>query len=99
MATPILAPLENTIATSYFYILKLETDKVLPEYISWYLNQPPSQSYIQSHARGTGMLLIPKKDFIELAIDIPPMETQKIIVKLNQLQQKESCLLKELETK
>ena len=98
-AIPITEHLEDTIATSYFYILKIEADKVLPEYLAWYINQTPGQVFIQSCARGSGMLMIPKKDFVELDLDIPPMETQKIIVRLDNLQRKEGRLLRELEIK
>lgn len=98
-AIPITEPLNKTIATSYFYILKLDTDKVLPEYLAWYINQPPGQGFIQSRARGSGILMIPKKDFIELDVDVPPMEIQKVIVRLDQLQRKEGRLLRELENK
>ena len=98
-AIPITEPLENTIATSYFYILKLETDKVLSEYLAWYINQPPGQNFLQSRARGSGMLMIPKKDFIEMDVDVPSMEIQKAIVRLDGLQRKEGRLLRELEIK
>jgi len=98
-AIPITDPMMNTIATSYFYILKLETGQVIPEYLAWYLNQPPSQGFIQSRARGSGMLMIPKKDFIELDVDVPSMEIQKAIMRLDELQRKEGDLLRELEIK
>lgn len=98
-AVPITEQLEDTIATSYFYILKLETGKVLPEYLAWYINQPAGQGFIQSRARGTGMLMIPKKDFIEMDVDVPPTEIQKAIVRLDGLKRKECRLLLELEIK
>ena len=70
-----------------------------PEYLAWYINQTPAQNFIQSHARGSGILLMPKKDFQEMEIDLPPLETQHSIVKLDRLQQKEKRLLQELAEK
>ncbi|HDH05736.1 MAG TPA: hypothetical protein ENH01_08485, partial [Nitrospirae bacterium] len=45
-AVPIMGSLENTIAASTFYILKIKTKKVIPEYLAWCINQAPAQGYL-----------------------------------------------------
>src|SRR4051812_39072015 len=42
-ATVIVEPLANTIATGYFFILRLKTDRLLPPYLAWFMNQSEFQ--------------------------------------------------------
>ena len=96
-AFPITDPLESTIAASYFFILKVRSDKVLPEYLAWYINQSPAQGYLHNIARrGTHMPLIPKSIFENLKVYVPDIETQKNIIELNGLLNREKELLERL---
>lgn len=99
-AIPILDSLENTIAASYFFILKVKSDKVLPEYLAWFINQSPAQVYLHNIARrGTHMPLVPKSVFKNLKVDMPDIEIQKKILKLNSLIEKEKYLLNTIQEK
>lgn len=93
-------PFENTIAASTFYILTIKTKKVIPEYLAWFINQAPAQGYLYNLARrGTHMPLIPKSVFENLKVYVPDIETQKTIVKLSSLTEKEKNLLQNLQDK
>ncbi|HDH06086.1 MAG TPA: hypothetical protein ENH01_10335 [Nitrospirae bacterium] len=99
-AFPITDPLESTIAASYFFILKVRSDKVLPEYLAWYINQSPAQGYLHNIARrGTHMPLIPKSIFENLKVYVPDIETQNKILKLNSLIENEKNLLNSIQEK
>ncbi len=99
-AYPITDPLESTIAASYFFILKVRADKVLPEYLAWCINQSPAQKQLHSSARrGTHMPLVPKSAFENLKVHIPDIKTQKSIVELNRLLDKENELIRKLQEK
>lgn len=98
-ATPINVHLHNTIAISYFYIIRLKKPRIIPEYLAWYINQQPAQNYIKSHARGSGILLIPKADFEQLKVSVPPVEVQKTIIKLDNLRREEEYLIDSLKEK
>ena len=99
-AIPILDSLENTIAASYFFILKIKTDKIIPEYLAWFINQVPAQGYLHNLARrGTHMPVIPKSVFENLMVYMPDIETQKKIIKLNSLIEKEKYLLNTIQEK
>jgi len=94
-----LSPDSRTMVASYFFILRIKNPVVLPKYLVWVINQPPSQRYLQKVARGSRMPFIPKDAFCNLDIEIPAKHVQELIVKLNELSQKESALLRRMEQK
>jgi len=99
-AIPIIAQLRNTVAASYFFILRIKTSKVLPDYLAWYINQAPAQEYLHNNARrGTHMPLVPLSAFADLTIEIPDIKSQSMIVSLSALMDKEKALLNELQEK
>jgi restriction endonuclease S subunit len=99
-AVPVTEHLENTVVASYFFVLKILPNTVLPEYLAWYLNQPRAQKYIHNIGRrGTYIPVVPVSDFENLKIDIPDLQTQKQIVELNELLERENELLEELKEK
>ena len=98
VATPVGAKLHNTIAAGYFFILKLDSKTILPEYLAWYINSPPAQQFIQNVARrGTYTPVVPKSALEDLEVDIPSLRTQQTIVALDKLATKERSLLQKLE--
>jgi restriction endonuclease S subunit len=99
-AIPIKESLVDTIAASYFFILRLRNENILPEYLAWFIMQAPAQAYLHNIARrGTHMPMVPKSAFENLPIDIPDIETQKTIIKLDTLLEKERSLLGQLQEK
>jgi hypothetical protein len=89
-AVPILQTLENTVASYYFYILRPDPDRVDPEYLAWFINQPTTQACLERLQRGSHIKIIPKSAFEELEVVLPPRATQRAIVELERLRQKEA---------
>jgi len=99
-AIPIKDTLENTIAASYFFILRLRNENILPEYLAWFIKQAPAQAYLHNIARrGTHMPMVPKSAFENMPIDIPDLETQETIITVDNLLEKERSLLSQLQEK
>ncbi len=99
-AIPLMDSMEKTIAASHFFILKIKSKKVIPEYLAWFINQAPAQGYLHNLARrGSHMPIIPKSVFENLKVHIPDIEIQGKIVKLNTLVDKERTLLYNLREK
>ncbi len=97
-AIAINTPLVNTVAASYFFILRIKQDRVLPDYLAWYINQAPAQEYLHSVARrGTHIPLVPLSAFNDLAVDIPDTETQRRIVEVDRLFERENQLTMQLQ--
>jgi hypothetical protein len=93
IAVPVTAPPENAIAAYHFYIVRPYGDRLQPEYLAWYINQPPARAYLGERLHGSHMKMVPKSAFEELVIEIPPLQVQKAVVELEQLRQREEYLL------
>ena len=99
-AIPIKDSLEDTIAASCFFILRLKNENILSEYLAWFIKQAPAQAYMHNIARrGTHMPMVPKSAFEDMPVNIPDIETQKTIIELDNLLVKERSLLNQLQEK
>lgn len=90
-ALPAVGP--ATIAAYYFYILRPDGNRVLPEYLAWFVNQPLAQAYLNSHLRGSHMKMLPKAFLEDLEIVVPALAVQRRIVELEKLRQREEHLV------
>jgi len=89
----------NTIASGYFYILRLVTDQLRPAFLAWYINQNPFQSQLAQLSQGSHMPFVSKTEFQDLPVPIPALELQDIIVALSDLSEQEQSILTELADK
>ena len=90
---------DNTIASSFFFIIRTHRASVLPGYVAWYLNQKPAQQYFARFAAGTGIRHINRRSLGDLPKDVPDMDTQRKIVELHRLSQREKNLVGEIQGK
>lgn len=91
--------LGDTIATGYFYIVRLRTAQIRPDFLAWYLNQPPMQDQFKQLAKGTHMPFVSIAEFRELDIPIPPLPVQEHIVALAALADEEQAILAQIAEK
>jgi restriction endonuclease S subunit len=91
--------LTETIASGYFYILRLHTDRIRPAYLAWYINQPPFQGQLAPQTQGTHMPFVSQSAFQDLAVPIPPLYVQETVVALADLAEQEQSILSQLATK
>ena len=68
----------------------------MPEYLAWFINQPPAQAYLAQQSRGTLVKLLPKNVFEELEVPVPPLPVQRQIIEIESLRAREEGLLKRL---
>ena len=97
-AIAIAWPIENSIATSQFFVLRPD-ERVLPEFLAWYINQRPAQRYINEHSTGTSASLINLEAMRGLPVEVPSVETQARITKIHQLSLREKELLESIKNK
>ncbi|HKQ75822.1 MAG TPA: restriction endonuclease subunit S [Blastocatellia bacterium] len=95
-AVAINRPIENTIATSQFFVLR-PSEKALPEYLAWYINQRPAQRYIEEHSTGTSASLINLAAMKNLPVETPPMEIQARVTKIHHLSLRERELMEAIQ--
>jgi restriction endonuclease S subunit len=88
------------VASTSFFVIRLKggfQDKVLPEYLTWYLNSASSQNYLKSQAVGSSIVSISKSVIDELELSIPDLVTQKAILKITHLRNAERKLQQKIE--
>lgn len=89
----------NTLASSHFFIVVPANGIVLSEYLAWYLNTGPVQSFLKSKVQGTTMMLVPRGVFDNIEIEVPPIEVQQKIVRLTVLRSGERRLAARLDAR
>lgn len=87
------------IASTSFLVLRITCSHILPEYLCWYLNHPRTVEIIHSRQEGSGTPMIRKADIEDLLISIPDLERQSEIIRLSELSQRETELMKEITTR
>ena len=73
------------VASTSFFVLRPTYEKILPEYLSWFLNHPETQILIKDKARGTAIPSIRKTVLEDLEISIPSIEKQMTVIRLSAL--------------
>jgi restriction endonuclease S subunit len=77
------------VASTSFFVLRITNDELLPEFLTWYLNQPEILSSLKAEAKGTGIPSISKTSLGDIEIPILPIDKQKLLLKIH------SCRLKQ----
>jgi hypothetical protein len=85
------------VASTSFFVIRLQDENVLPGYLAWFMNQPVTQNLLKANAHGTAMASISKAVLLELEIPIPLLETQVNILKVSELRKREKQLLRQLD--
>lgn len=88
------------VASTSFFVIRLKENiinKILPEFLTWYINQPVSQKFLKGNAMGTSIASISKAVLEELDISIPDLQTQKTILKITHLRNSEKKLQQKIE--
>lgn len=98
-AAAITRGLIHTVAASYFYVLRVINQRVLPEYLAWYINQAPFQEELANLATGTHMPFVSLEEFRKLGIPVPNIELQRKIVELDTLARREQSLMRKIAEK
>ena len=87
---------KDAIVAAPLFCVRPNTKKVLPAFLLWWINQPISQKYFSSRAKGTGVNMLSKEDLEDLEIILAPLEKQSKIAEFFSLSTKEQLLLEEI---
>lgn len=86
------------VASTSFFVLRITSDKVLPEFLAWYLNHPQIMKVLKAQATGTAMTSISKAVLQKLDISLPALTKQKKIIAIDKLRKKEKELKSQKES-
>jgi len=79
--------------------IRITSNSVLPEYLNWYISQPPAQSYFTSCAEGTALKMISKQSLENLEVFVPSIARQQLVVEMASVAAEEQRILKTLTEK
>ena len=90
--------LENTVAGSHFFILRVKPNKqdVSPDYLAWYINYKQAQRYFSQHVAGTALPHINRTVLENLPVILPPLKVQEQMVRAHYCRLREKALLERL---
>lgn len=97
IAVPVLSVPKNIVVRSSIYILRVDPQRLDPEYLAWYLNQPRLQSYLEQRAKGSNVAVISRIEAARIPVLLPSLAQQKAFVRVHQLRLAETRLQQELE--
>lgn len=80
---------KKAVASTSFFVIRLKSPAVTPEYLCWFLRQPSVRAYFKSNQAGSATPLIHKPAVENLEIPVPSLEEQKTIVAIARLSQRE----------
>jgi restriction endonuclease S subunit len=98
-AAVVTDPVQNTIATGYFFIVRPNPRLVEPSFLAWSINHPEFQEAMRPFVRGSHIPLISKADFQNLTIRVPPLAVQRRIIALHRLLDRERELTSAIQSK
>ena len=84
------------IASSIFYVIRVNKREVIPQYISTLFNSDKYQNQFQSMGAGSSIPSIRKGELESLLVDIPSLEIQNKIASLNNLHNSEISITNQI---
>ena len=88
------------VASSTFIVLRIKPDfksVILPEYLAWYLSVAPEFGRNSQKQLGTTVSSVSIKKLSKLAVKIPKIEKQHLIIRVKKLHQQETEIMRSLE--
>lgn len=79
--------------------IRITDDRVMPEYLNWFISQMPAQAFLTSCAEGTAQKMISKQSLEGLEVFVPSLERQRAIVEAATLAEEEQRIIKKLAEK
>ncbi|MGL4604508.1 MAG: restriction endonuclease subunit S, partial [Iodobacter sp.] len=87
---------KQVVAAPHFFVVRVTNKSILPEYLCWFLNQPPGQRYFDLNSEGTLTKAIKRSALDNMPIAIPPLIKQQIIIQLANTIKQELQLIEQL---
>lgn len=87
---------KQAVAAPHFYIVRVTSPAILPEFLAWFLNQQPCQRYFELNAEGTLTKSIKRSALEATSIAIPPLKKQQAIIGLANSLKQELELIEQL---
>jgi len=91
---------QNALAAACFFIIRISSIEILPEYLCWYLNQSPVAEYLKRFSgRGVHMPVVRRAILESIDIPLPSLLIQEKVSQTNKLLETEQTLYRKLAEK
>ena len=80
-------------------ILRPNTQLLSGAYLAWAINQEPAQRHFEVAAQGTSLRMVLRASLAELKISVPDFDTQRRILQISALAEREQALAQQLTLK
>lgn len=87
---------EDLLVVAPMIRIRVNREKVLPEYLVWYMNGANGTAFFKEFAKGSAMPLISKTVLEQMPVKLPSLQAQKNIVDLVKLGRKEHEIMAEI---
>lgn len=71
-----------TVCSPNFFLLRVKSPTLLPEFLAWQINRAPGQRYLASNAEGSDQLSIRRPVLEAMPLAVPSLSRQQLIVAL-----------------
>lgn len=87
---------EQVVCSPHFFVIRVKTGAVLPQFLVWQLSQKPAQDHFAAGATGSYILNLKREVVENLPIAIPPLSEQQRIADLDAATRAERAILTQL---
>jgi hypothetical protein len=87
---------EQVVCSPHFFVIRAKRQAILPEFLTWQLNQKPAQDHFAAGATGSYILNLKREVVEQLPIVVPPLAEQQRIVELDAAAKAERATLTRL---
>lgn len=87
------------IASSIFYVIKPNINRVLPDFLVCILNHPQSLNYFNGASAGSSIPSIRKNELLDFEIELPSLDEQQKLMDLYYCHKEQMHLLNQLKNK
>jgi restriction endonuclease S subunit len=98
-AAKVANSLSKVFPVAPLYLIRINSDKVIPDYVLWLINHSETQKYFNQMAKGTTIMMISRQILEDMELKIPNLKTQERIAKIMELYRKEKILIENLAVK
>lgn len=78
-------PEGNVLVGGQFYVIRLRSREVLPEYVAWYFRSDEAAQYFHLQRKGTLVQTLQRRDIEQIPIPLPALNKQRAIIALDSL--------------
>lgn len=86
----------RAIASSIFFVIKVDQSRVIPEFLTTLFNTPQTQTYFQTLGAGSSIPSIRKSELEAFTVELPSLELQQKTIAIKQLHYKDMEISRKL---